>query len=118
MDVVRLNAWGFRARGLRPRDPTRYAIFGDPVRAPCSGRVVQALDGLPDLPPPQKDREHMAGNHVLLACGDVEVLLGHFHPLPVRLGGRYLARNARPWPLTPCAGPLREQVRAARGLAD
>jgi hypothetical protein len=143
VDLVRLNAWGFRARGLKPRDPTRYAIFGDPVRAPCSGRVVQALDGLADLPPPQKDREHMAGNHVLLACGDVEVLLGHFQqgsvrvregemvdagqevgrvgntgntdephlhihaqrpgppdaplggdPLPVRLGGRYLARNA------------------------
>ena len=68
VDLVRLNAWGFRARGLKPRDPTRYAIFGDPVRAPCSGRVVQALDGLADLPPPQRDREHMAGNHVLLAC--------------------------------------------------
>lgn len=78
VDLVRLNAWGFRARGPRPRDPAAYAIFGDPVRAPCSGRVVQALDGLPDLRPPQKDREHMAGNHVLLACGDIQVLLGHF----------------------------------------
>ena len=144
MDLVKLNAWGLRAGGLAPRDPAAYSIFGDPVSAPCSGTVVQALDGLADLSPPQIDREHMAGNHVLLECGDVWVLLGHFQegsvrvregdavkvgqelgrvgntgntdephlhvhaqragtteaplggdPLPIRLDGRYLARNAR-----------------------
>lgn len=144
VDLVRLDPWGFRARGLAPKDPAAYAIFGDPVYAPCPGRVIQALDGLPDLRPPQIDREHMAGNHVLLECGDAWVLLGHLRkgsvrvreeesvaqgqeigrvgntgntnephlhihaqrpgtdeapfggdPLPIRLDGRYLPRNAR-----------------------
>lgn len=144
VDLVKLGPWGLRARGLAPRDPAAYAIFGDPVHAPCSGRVVQALDGLADLPPPRTDRENLAGNHVLLACGGAWVLLGHLQegsvqvregdtvaqgqalgrvgntgntsephlhlhaqrpgtkeaplggdPLPIRLDGRYLPRNAR-----------------------
>lgn len=144
VDLVKLGSWGFRARGLAPRDPSAYAIFGDPVYAPCSGPVIQALDGLRDLRPPEIDREHMAGNHVLLACRDAWVLLGHLRegsvrvrdrdavaqgqeigrvgntgntdephlhihaqrpgtkeaplggdPLPIRLDGRYLPRNAR-----------------------
>src|SRR5690606_22148169 len=85
VDLVKLGYWGFRARGLAPRDPSAYAIFGDPVYAPCSGRVVQALDGLRDLRPPEIDREHMAGNHVLLGCGDAWVLLGHLREGSVRV---------------------------------
>ncbi len=27
---------------------------------------------------PQMDREHMAGNNILIRCGDADVLLGHF----------------------------------------
>ena len=144
VDVVKLDTWGNRAAGLLPSDPSAYAIFGEPVYAPCAGHVVQAQDGLRDLAPPQTDRKHMAGNHVLLACDDIWVLLGHLRngsvrvqhgeavrighelgqvgntgnthephlhihaqrpadmttplagePLPIRLNGRYLYRNAR-----------------------
>ena len=76
IDLVRLNR-GSRARGLLPDDPAAYAIFGDPVLAPCTGDVIAAVDGLRDLSPPAIDREHMAGNHVMLVCGDAWILVGH-----------------------------------------
>lgn len=144
VDLVRVDGWGRRARGFQPRDPRAYTIFGDSVFAPCAGRVVRAEDGIADQPVPEVNREHMAGNHVLLDCGTAWVLLGHFQngstrvrtgqavpagtplgqvgntgntsephlhvhaqrpgtaamplggvPLAIRLGGRYLVRNAR-----------------------
>jgi hypothetical protein len=80
VDLLELGPFGMRASGLLPRDPARYAIYGDRVFAPCSGGVVQAEDGAPDMPPPQPDRTRMAGNHVLLHCDGVHVLLAHFKP--------------------------------------
>ena len=77
LDIVRLNALGNRASGLSPDDPERYAIFGDTVYSPCSGPVIRAVDGLPDLRPPEKDPDNLAGNHVVLACGGVKVILAH-----------------------------------------
>ena len=77
VDLVRVDAAGRRARGLLPRDPAAYFIFGNTVVAPCAGRVVASLDGLADQPVPEMDRAHMAGNHVLLECGAHWVLLAH-----------------------------------------
>lgn len=77
VDLVELDARGLRAEGIAPRDPDAYVIFGAPVHAPCGGTVVSAVDGLDDLRPPVTDRNHMAGNHVLLECDSVWVLLGH-----------------------------------------
>jgi murein DD-endopeptidase MepM/ murein hydrolase activator NlpD len=39
--------------------------------------VISSSDGLADLPVPEMDREHMAGNHVILACDGHWVLLAH-----------------------------------------
>ena len=80
VDIVKLDAWGLRANGLLPPDPRQYNIYGVPVYAPCAGQVIAAQDGLPDMQVPQTDRQHMAGNHVLLRCKDADVLLGHFKP--------------------------------------
>lgn len=77
VDMVRIDQWGRRAEGLHPRDPSRYLIFGESVRAPCSGSVVAARGDLPDLPIPEKDLEHLTGNHVLIECKGVHVLLAH-----------------------------------------
>jgi hypothetical protein len=77
VDLVRIDRLGLRAGGLLPSDPTVYAIFDDPVGAPCHGRVVATLDGVADMPPPQTDRAHMAGNHVIVECGSVWLVLGH-----------------------------------------
>lgn len=85
VDIVKLDAFGLRARGVLPADPKAYAIYGAPVLAPCAGRVVLAVDGLPDLPVPEMDRMHMAGNHVLLRCAEADVLLGHMSPGSVQV---------------------------------
>ena len=38
--IARINRVGLRVPGLLPSDPTVYFIYGDPVLAPCRGRVV------------------------------------------------------------------------------
>jgi len=77
VDLVKIDGLGLRARDLRPRDPSAYYIFGEPLYAPCDGRVLHAEDGRPDLEVPEVDREHMPGNHVLLECGGNVVLMAH-----------------------------------------
>ena len=77
LDIVRLNAFGNRATGPAPRELAGYAIFGDTVYSPCSGTVVRAVDGLPDLRPPERDEGNLAGNHVVLTCGGAKVVLAH-----------------------------------------
>ena len=80
VDLVKIGNWGFRANGLLLPDPGQYNIYGVAVFAPCTGQVITAQDGLPDMQVPQNDRQHMAGNHVLLRCNEADVLLGHFKP--------------------------------------
>lgn len=77
IDIVQLNAFGNRARGLNPEQLERYTIFGDRVYSPCTGTILKSVDAYPDLPPPQRDEEHLAGNHVVIACRGVEVVLAH-----------------------------------------
>jgi hypothetical protein len=77
LDIGKLNVLGTRAMGIYPKDLTRYTIFGDTLHSPCEGSVTQAVDGLPDLIPPDSDPKHPAGNHVLIACRGVKVLLAH-----------------------------------------
>jgi len=93
VDIVRLDRFGRRADGWWPADLQRYHIFGEPVYAPCAGEVVRIEDRLPDLTPPDQDRQHPAGNHVLLGCGDTGVLLAHLmqSSLSVKPGDRVQA---------------------------
>ncbi len=88
IDIVALDVFGNRARGMAPRDPAEYAIFGHAIYAPCEGVVIRVEDWLPDLAPPQVDRAHMPGNLVIIECGDagdVHVLLGHMRSGSVRV---------------------------------
>lgn len=84
VDLVATSALGLRAPGILPRDPARYRIHGVDVLAPCAGTILQRVDGLADQPPPQYDRAHPAGNHVILDCGDVHVVLAHLQRGTVR----------------------------------
>jgi Peptidase family M23 len=77
LDIVKLTAAGTRARGLFPSDLTRYAIWGADVLSPCDGTVVKAVDGLPDNPLGTRDEKNKEGNHVVVRCGDANVLLAH-----------------------------------------
>ena len=90
IDIVKINRFGLRASGLQPAEAGAYLIYGTKVLAPCSGEVVFAIDGLPDMKIPETDRVHMAGNHLILRCGDADVLLGHLQPgsLQVPVGAR------------------------------
>lgn len=55
-----------------------FAIFGQPVLAVADGRVIEAVDGLPDLPVGGYTRQDMAGNHLVLDIGGGHyVLYGH-----------------------------------------
>lgn len=86
VDVVAIDRFGLRAKGIQPADNRAYRSFGWPVRSPCAGKVVLASDGRPDMAPPQvDDREHLAGNHVVLACGDMHVVLAHFRQGSIRV---------------------------------
>ena len=85
IDLVAIDAMGLRADGIMPADPARYRIFGMPVVAPCAGRVVMAIDGLPDMRVPEFDVSNMAGNHVILRCGAAEIVLAHFRRGSVRV---------------------------------
>jgi len=87
-DVIQVNRWGLRSRGIVPKHPSAYLIYGAPVLAPCAGQVVQAIDGFPDMTIPETDLVNRAGNHVILRCGEAEIILAHFRPqsLLVRSG--------------------------------
>lgn len=77
VDLIKINSLGLRASGWRPTDPATYAIFDDPVHAPCQGDVIRTLDGQPDMPVPKADRSKLEGNHVVIHCGTFAVLLAH-----------------------------------------
>ncbi|MEO7954604.1 MAG: peptidoglycan DD-metalloendopeptidase family protein [Polaromonas sp.] len=85
VDLVALDRFGLRARGVQPADPRAYFIYGARVLSPCAGQVVIAADGLPDMQVPEVDRDHLAGNHVMLRCAEADVLLGHLQPGSVRV---------------------------------
>jgi hypothetical protein len=99
VDIVALDRLGNRATGIAPRDPAQYAIFGDAIYAPCEGVVVRVEDWLPDLAPPEADRAHMAGNFVMLECGEsgeFHVLLAHMRSGSVKVHpGAYVTTDTR-----------------------
>jgi murein DD-endopeptidase MepM/ murein hydrolase activator NlpD len=99
LDLVKLNALGNRARGLSPGALSDYASYGVDVHSPCAGIVEEVVDGVPDNAPGETDADHISGNHVLLRCGPLRVLLAHLRPAsvaviagaPVR-GGQLIGR--------------------------
>lgn len=79
VDIVKLNALGFRATAWSPSDLTQYAIFGDPLYAPCEGVVLQSANMMPDMSPPAVDSKHETGNFVMLQCDQSKaaILMAH-----------------------------------------
>jgi hypothetical protein len=78
LDILGLNVLGMRADIFGDRsDLESYSIFGAELYSPCTGRIAVAMDDYEDLIPPATDPEHPAGNHVLVECEGVEVLLAH-----------------------------------------
>jgi Peptidase family M23 len=80
IDIIQIDPLGLRAKGIVPSDPAAYKIYGQPVLAPCSGKIVQAIDSFPDMTIPQTDLVNRSGNHVILRCDNADVSLAHFRP--------------------------------------
>ena len=86
LDILGLNAFGARASLLgSSRDLESYVIYGDPIFSPCAGKISAAVEDLPDHIPPARDPENLAGNHVLIECGGIEVLVAHMRQHSVRV---------------------------------
>lgn len=79
LDILALNAAGVRALGVYPTDLDRYVAFGQDIYSPCAGEIIEIVDDLPDLQPPEMDSENLAGNHVVVRCAEqeVDVVLAH-----------------------------------------
>jgi len=77
LDIVRVNKSGLRSSGIMPPDPADYFIYGQEVIAPCGGEVMRAVNNIEDNQVPVMNRDAMSGNHVLIRCEDVEVILAH-----------------------------------------
>lgn len=80
MDIIGINAAGLRTTGISPVDPALYEIYGADVLAPCNGIVLHTIDGVPDNPVPDMNRDAMTGNSVVLDCDGLAVVLAHFIP--------------------------------------
>ncbi len=80
VDIIQVDRLGMRAKGLAPPDPAAYNIYGEPVLAPCDGQIVAAVDGVRDQKIPEAYPVDRSGNHVILRCGEVDILLAHFRP--------------------------------------
>ena len=77
LDFFGLNKFGIRSRGLSPQDPAAYAIFGATLHAPCGGEVLATESTRPDFQVPVQDTVNRLGNHVILDCGDAQIVLAH-----------------------------------------
>ena len=96
VDFIAVNQLGFRTQGIVPKDPGKYRIYGASILAPCGGTIVGVTDGLPDMRVPQRDRAHLAGNHVLLECGGYFVVLAHMAPETIEVkAGEVVKAGAR-----------------------
>ena len=96
VDFFGLGPGGRRADALQPADPARYNIFGADLRAPCTGEVLAAENGLPDLRVPQMDSDNKLGNHVLLSCDGAVIVMAHLRQGSLRVEAGEAVKTGQP----------------------
>ncbi|SFD66095.1 Peptidase family M23 [Lentibacillus persicus] len=79
IDIVALNTYGFRANTLFSSILNDYEIYRHTLYAPCSGKVVEASDGQPDMRPPEMDSEEPFGNYTGIVCDGSEAVIYMAH---------------------------------------
>jgi len=73
----------YRGSGLNLTD---YYAYRKPVLSPVSGTIVEVVDGFPDNPPGEADKENNWGNYVLIYdWRGFYVLLCHFSPNTIKV---------------------------------
>ena len=87
LDIVALNRFGARARGLMPDDLSAYAIYGREVKSPCTGIAISTRDGIADNRISETNTQEPAGNHIILACGTARILLAHLENGSIAVSG-------------------------------
>ena len=96
LDIVKLNSWGVRAKGLVPSELDAYKIFEDQIFAPCSGEILSAVDQLNDNTPFQMDPENLMGNHVIIYCENSSVLLAHLKKDSISVSAGDFVKEGQP----------------------
>jgi hypothetical protein len=88
IDILKLDKFGFRAKGFYPKDLNKYLIFREIIHAPVAGTVVKVVDENPDMVPPNLDHENPAGNYVIIKYADSNTLvfLVHLHQKSIVVG--------------------------------
>ena len=96
VDIVKLDAFGLRARGLLPADPKAYAIYGARVLAPCAGRgLARGGWSARQAGSAGGPRAHEPHLHVhAQRPGPVAAPVGG-DPLPITFNGRFPVRGDR-----------------------
>ena len=88
IDVHQINRLGVANKKSLFGNNEDHMIFGETLYSPCNGRVLTAVDGVPDNAAGEYyEGEQGSGNHVLIQCQDVEISLVHM------LAGSVLVRE-------------------------
>lgn len=79
LDVNKLGDFGMATSTLWGTANEEHYIFGEPVYAPCSGRVIEVKTGVPDNEGASMDvgPEDGMGNYVVLNCQGLIITLVH-----------------------------------------
>lgn len=75
LDILKVNAYGVRAKGLYPKELQKYEIYEDDLYSPCNGIVFEMENELPDFVPPEADAEKATGNYVALLCENIDAIV-------------------------------------------
>ncbi len=75
MDILRINALGFRANKWSPKDLNDFCIFGSTLYSPCDGTIIESLDQLEDLEPMVMDVKNPLGNYLTIHKNESEIIV-------------------------------------------
>lgn len=79
LDILKINSFGVRAKGLYPKELANYYIYEDHLHSPCTGKIIAVENNLPDHIPPATDPENATGNYVKLTCDHHEASIYMAH---------------------------------------
>jgi len=75
LDIIQLNNVGLNRNKAVPKILDDFNIYRTKVYSPCNGIVIEAVNQYPDLQLGLTDSEHLAGNYVLVAKEETNVLV-------------------------------------------
>ncbi|MEK7339475.1 MAG: M23 family metallopeptidase [Verrucomicrobiota bacterium] len=75
MDIIRINALGFRANKWSPKNLNDFCIFGSSLYSPCDGTIIESLDQCEDLEPMVMDEKNPAGNYLAIHKSESEIIV-------------------------------------------